>query len=43
MDLSETVGVNYDFLPDATHLLQLEQPENCVALMLEFLEEQRII
>ncbi|MYB42653.1 MAG: alpha/beta hydrolase [Chloroflexi bacterium] len=43
MDLSEMVGVNYDFLPDATHLLQLEQPENCVALMLEFLEEQRII
>ncbi len=42
-DLSGMVGVDYDFLPDATHFLQLEQPENCVALMLEFLEQQGII
>ena len=37
LDFSEMVGVDYDFLPDATHFLQLEQPENCVAVMREFL------
>lgn len=42
-DLSGMIDVDYDFLPDATHFLQLEQPENCVALMLEFLEQQGII
>ena len=30
--------VDYDFLPDATHFLQLEQPDNCVAIMRKFLE-----
>lgn len=39
LDLSDVFTVNYDFLPDATHLLQLEQPEECAALMREFLEE----
>lgn len=42
-DLSEMVGIAYDFVPDASHFLQLEQPEECVALMLEFLERQGII
>ena len=37
LDFSEMVGVDYDFLPDATHFLQLEQPENCVAVMREFI------
>ena len=36
--LSHILSVDYDFLPDATHFLQLEQPEACVALMLEFLD-----
>ena len=39
LDLSDVFTVNYDFLPDATHLLQLEQPEECAALVREFLQE----
>ncbi len=39
-DLYEMVEVDYDFLPGATHFLQLEQPEECVALMLAFLDQQ---
>lgn len=38
MDLSDMLSVDYDFLPDATHLLQLEQPEECVAKMRQFIE-----
>ena len=38
LDLSHMLTVNYDFLPETTHLLQLEQPEECVSLMREFLE-----
>ena len=39
-DLSDILSVDYDFLPDATHLMQLEQPEQCVATMREFLEQE---
>lgn len=42
-DLSGMVDVSYDFLPDTTHLLQLEQPEKCVSTMLEFLGEQGLV
>ncbi len=38
LDMSDIMSVNYDFLPDATHFLQLEQPEGCAAATLEFLE-----
>ena len=38
LDLSDVFTVGYDFLPDATHFLQLEQPQECVKVMLEFLE-----
>ena len=38
LDLRDVGTVDYDFLPDTSHLLQLEQPENCVKIMLEFLE-----
>jgi len=40
MDLSAIVGLDYDFVPKTTHFLQLEDPEACVARMLEFLERQ---
>ena len=40
MDLSTLNVVAYDFVPDTTHLLQLEAPERCAALTVEFLEEQ---
>ncbi|MCY4587227.1 MAG: alpha/beta hydrolase [Bryobacterales bacterium] len=38
LDLSHILTVDYDFLPETTHLLQLEQPKECVALMREFIE-----
>ena len=38
LDPSEGFAVGYDFLPDATHFLLLEQPEECVRVMREFLE-----
>ena len=37
-DLREMMTVDYDFLPDATHFLQLEKPAECVAVMRDFLE-----
>ena len=38
LDMSDIMSVNYDFLPDATHFLQMEQPERCAAATFEFLE-----
>ena len=38
LDPSDISSVDYDFLPDATHMLQLEQPEECVAIMREFID-----
>ena len=38
LDLSDIMTVDYDFLPDATHFLQLEEPEQCVDAMREFIE-----
>lgn len=37
-DLGHIMTLDYDFLPDATHLLQLEKPEACAAMVREFLE-----
>ena len=36
-DLHHVLSVDYDFVPDTTHLLQLEQPAECAALLREFL------
>ena len=33
----ETFGIGYSFVPDTSHLLQLEEPERCFALFEEFL------
>ena len=38
LNLSDISSIDYDFLPDATHMLQVEQPEECVAVMREFIE-----
>lgn len=43
VDLSEMLTVDYDFLPDSTHFLQLEQPARCVAEMREFLTQTGLI
>ena len=39
LDMSDVMSVDYDFLPDATHFLQLEQPGECVAAMRGFLSQ----
>ena len=39
LDLSGIESVDYDFVPECTHLLQLEKPETCVALVKEYLVE----
>ena len=38
LDLSDVLSVDYDFLPETTHFLQLEQPEQCAAVLREFVE-----
>lgn len=38
LDLSHLVSVDYDFVPEATHFLQLEKPDECAALMRGFLK-----
>ncbi len=43
LELSDFVGVDYDFLPEATHLMQLEKPGECVAMMRQFLEQIGLI
>ena len=43
LDLGDMVGVDYDFLPDATHMLQLQQPSECVNVMREFLDSLALL
>ncbi len=38
MDLAELVALDYDFIPETSHFLQLEEPEECAARTLEFLK-----
>ena len=40
LDLRDLVKLDYDFIPDVTHFLQLEVPETCAALTIEFLEKR---
>lgn len=37
--MNEILALNYDFIPETTHFLQLEEPEMCVSAMMEFIEE----
>ena len=37
--MDEIVALNYDFVPDTTHFLQLEEPERCLAALLDFIGE----
>ena len=39
-NLDEILSIDYDFVPETTHLLQLEAPETCAALLVEYLEER---
>ena len=36
-DLSQATVLNYDFIPETTHFLQLEQPELCAEMAREFI------
>ena len=39
-DLSTLTALDYDFIPNTTHLLQFEDPHRCVELTLQFLQAQ---
>ena len=39
LDLVQMDTVDYDFLPEATHYLQLEKPAECVAALRDFLDQ----
>ena len=39
LDLGQVSALDYDFLPDTTHLLQLEQPTECAAITRAFLTQ----
>lgn len=41
-DLSHASAVDYDFIPDASHLLQVERPKHCAEMVREFLSAQGI-
>ncbi len=41
-NLSQAAAIDYDFVPDATHFLQLEKPTECAAILRAFLQEQGI-
>jgi len=41
-ELEGIVGFEYDFVPDTTHFLQLEDPEECVTTMIAFLEQKHL-
>ena len=43
VDLDDMVALDYDFVPDTTHFLQLERPQECVALMLDFLGHHKLL
>ena len=40
LDLGVLVSVDYDFVPETSHFLQLEEPETCATLAVGFLEER---
>lgn len=42
LDLSDILSVDYDFLPEASHFLQLEKPAECVAALRAFLSSLSI-
>jgi pimeloyl-ACP methyl ester carboxylesterase len=42
VDLSMLVSLDYDFIPDKSHFLQLEAPEVCADLTVQFLEEHNL-
>ncbi len=43
VNFEHVMTVEYDFLPETTHLLQLENPKECVAILREFLEQNGLL
>ena len=43
LDMREIVSVDYDFLPDASHFLPLEQPEKCAEIVREYIDSISIV
>ena len=43
ISIDEMVRVSYDFLPEATHLVPLEEPEKCAEITLQFLNETALL
>lgn len=43
LDLSHVVAVEYDFVPETTHFLQVEKPAECVAGLCGFLENCELL
>ena len=41
-DVGDVTRVDYDFIPETTHLLQLERPQECAATIREFLERHEL-
>ncbi len=41
-DFSDMMTVDYDFIPEATHLLQIEKPQECASEVRKFLKQQGI-
>ena len=39
VSMDEIIELNYDFIPETTHFLQLEEPEECVATMVDFMKD----
>lgn len=37
--MDEILQLNYDFIPETTHFLQLEEPNECVSTMLAFIDQ----
>ncbi len=43
IDLGDILTVDYDFVPDTTHFLQLEKPAACVEMLREFLKSNHLL
>ena len=43
IDLGDVMKVDYDFIPEATHLLQLEKPQECAAATRDFLKRLELL
>ena len=41
-DVGDVMRVDYDFIPETTHLLQLERPEECAAAVRTFIERHEL-